>query len=125
MKKIVYTDKAPEAVGPYSQAVASNGLLCISGQLPIDPQTGSFVSDDVVDQVRQCLANLQAILTAGGSTVDNVLKTTIYLKRIEDFGLVNEEYAKVFGQSLPARAAFEVANLPKGALVEIEALAAV
>jgi 2-iminobutanoate/2-iminopropanoate deaminase len=124
MKKIVYTEHAPEAVGPYSQAIASNGFLFVSGQLPIDPKTGAFVSDEVVDQVRQCLMNLEAILTAGGSSVEQVVKTTIYLKRIGDFALVNEEYAKVFGQSLPARAAFEVANLPKGALVEIEAIAA-
>ena len=124
MKKIVYTEHAPEAVGPYSQAIASNGFLFVSGQLPIDPKTGAFVSDEVVDQVRQCLMNLKAILAAGDSSVEQVVKTTIYLKRIGDFALVNEEYAKVFGQSLPARAAFEVANLPKGALVEIEAIAA-
>ena len=123
MKSIVHSDKAPAAVGPYSQAVATESLLLVSGQLPIDVETGKFISDDVVDQTHQCLKNLSAILEKGGSSLEHVLKTTVYLKNISDFAAMNEVYATYFTQDPPARAAFEVANLPKDALVEIEAIA--
>jgi len=123
MKSIIHSNKAPAAVGPYSQATATESLVFVSGQLPLDVATGAFASDDVVGQTHQCLKNLSAILEAAGSSMENVLKTTVYLKDIRDFGAMNEVYATYFTQDPPARAAFEVANLPKDALVEIEAVA--
>ncbi|PKL10653.1 MAG: reactive intermediate/imine deaminase [Spirochaetae bacterium HGW-Spirochaetae-8] len=123
MKEIIYTESAPAAVGPYSQATANETLLFVSGQLPIDPATGAFAADDVAGQTRQCLENLSAILEAGGSSLQSVMKTTVYLKDISHFSMMNEVYASFFKENPPARAAFEVANLPKGALVEIEAIA--
>jgi len=123
MKSIIHTDKAPAAVGPYSQATATESLVFVSGQLPIDATTGKFASDDVVGQTHQCLKNLVAILQEAGSSMEKVLKTTVYLKDIKDFVAMNEVYSTYFTQDPPARAAFEVANLPKNALVEIEAIA--
>ncbi len=123
MKRIIHTEAAPAAIGPYSQAVRAGDLLFVSGQLPLDPATGAFVPGGIKEQTQQCLKNLEAILTAGGSSIAQVVKVTVYLQSIGDFGAMNETYAEVFGESMPARAAFEVAALPKSALVEIEAVA--
>ena len=123
-KKIIYSDHAPEAIGPYSQAVEAQGAICfVSGQLPIDPATGQFAGDSIEEQTEQALKNIQAILEAGGLTMANVVKTTVLLKDIADFGAMNEVYARFFERECPARAAFQVAAIPKGALVEIEAVA--
>ena len=124
MKKIISTPAAPAAIGPYSQAVKAGGLVFVSGQLPIDPATGEFAGSDVVSQTRQSLQNIKSILEAEGLTMDSVVKTTVLLQHISDFGAMNEVYAQFFETDCPARAAFEVAALPKGALVEIEAVAA-
>ncbi|MDR1582790.1 MAG: RidA family protein [Prevotellaceae bacterium] len=125
MKRIINTNKAPAAVGPYSQAVEVNNTLYISGQIPVDPETGKFVSDtDVKEQAKQALKNIGQILDAAGYSFNDVVKSTVLLKNISDFATVNEVYATFYTESLPARAAFEVANLPLGALVEIETIAA-
>jgi 2-iminobutanoate/2-iminopropanoate deaminase len=125
MKRIINTKKAPKAVGPYSQAVEVNDTLYISGQIPIDPETGKFASaTDVREQTRQALKNVGQILDAAGYSFGDVVKSTVLLKNIGDFTAVNEVYATFYTDSLPARAAFEVANLPLGALVEIETIAA-
>ncbi|PID29869.1 MAG: reactive intermediate/imine deaminase [Candidatus Cloacimonadota bacterium] len=123
MKKIIATEKAPKAVGPYSQAVIAGENLFISGQLPIDPATSKFVSEDVAEQTEQCLKNMGEILKEAGMNYDNVVKTTVLLADIKDFVAMNEVYAKFFTENFPARAAFQVANLPLGARVEIEAVA--
>lgn len=123
MKKILATTHAPAAIGPYSQAVNAGGFVFVSGQLPIDPATGEFAGEDIAAQTRQSLTNIKNILASGGLTMDNVVKTTVLLKNITDFGAMNEVYATFFGGDCPARAAFEVAAIPKGALVEIEAIA--
>lgn len=124
MKKIVSTAKAPAAIGPYAQAVQTNGLVITSGQLPIDPATGAF-PDGIQAQTRQSLTNVKAILEEAGVTMDAVLKTTVFLSDMNNFGAMNEVYATFFTEgSFPARSAVEVARLPKNALVEIEAIAA-
>lgn len=122
--KQVATSDAPEAIGPYSQAIAANGLLFVSGQLPIDPATGGFVSDDPVEQAAQCLRNIQAIAKAAGTDLTNTVKTTILVCDLSRFKEINEVYAAFFGAPFPARATFEVSALPKGAQVEIEAIIA-
>jgi 2-iminobutanoate/2-iminopropanoate deaminase len=125
MKRIINTDKAPAAIGPYSQAVEVNNTLYISGQIPIVPETGRFVSDtDVKEQATQVLKNIGHILDTAGYSFNDVVKSTVLLKNIGDFAAVNEVYATFYTESLPARAAFEVASLPFGALVEIETIAA-
>jgi len=124
MKVVVSTEKAPAAVGPYSQAVKANGFLFISGQIPIDPETGQIDAVDVAGQVKQVLANLDAILNAEGLTVADVVKTTIYVTSMDYFKQVNEIYATLFDTKPPARSTVEVSALPKGAKVEIEAIAA-
>lgn len=124
MKKIISTDRAPKAIGPYSQAVMVNDMLFISGQIPIDPATGNIVSDDIRLQTEQVLRNLVAILKEAGFTVENVVKTTIFLKDMGKFADVNEVYKGFFKEgNYPARATVEVARLPKDVLVEIEAIA--
>ena len=123
MKEQVSTDKAPAAIGPYSQAIKCNGLVFVSGQLAIDPETGE-VKGDIKEQTKTVLTNMGAILEAAGTSLANVLKTTVYLDDIGDFAAMNEVYAGFFSSAPPARAAFEVAKLPKNALVEIEAVAA-
>ena len=123
MKKIISTENAPKAIGPYSQAVEANGTLYISGQLPIDPATGKFVEGGIKEQTEQCLKNIAAILSAAGYSFENVVKSTVLLDKISDFAAMNEIYAKYYTQNPPARAAFEVASLPLGALVEIETIA--
>ena len=123
MKQAIFSASAPAAIGPYSQAITVGDTVYISGQLPIDPATGSFPSDDVRDQTRMSLENIRAILAAAGLTMANVVKTTVLLDDIGDFGAMNEVYGAYFAEPYPARAALEVAKLPKGAKVEIEVIA--
>lgn len=124
MDRKIVTDKAPAAIGPYSQAVAAGGLLFVSGQLPLDPVTGAFTADDAAGQTKQSLQNIAAILEAAGTDLEHVVKTTVFLQSMEDFAAMNAVYGEFFnGAVLPARAAVEVAKLPKGALVEIECVA--
>lgn len=123
MNTAIHTDKAPAAIGPYSQAVRGGDTIYVSGQLPIDPATGAFAGDDIKSQTRQSLANMQSILKAAGADMCNVVKTTVLLKDIADFAAMNEVYAEFFTQPYPARAAYQVVALPKDALVEIECIA--
>lgn len=123
MKTIISTPAAPGAIGPYSQATAAAGLVFVSGQLPLDPATGAFAPGGVREQAARSLKNLCAILAAVGCGPEDVVKTTVFLQNIADFAAVNEVYAAVFPENCPARSAVEVGALPKGALVEIEAIA--
>ena len=124
MANRINTEHAPAAIGPYSQGVELGNLVFVSGQLPIDPATGAFASDDSQGQTRQSLTNLSKILEEAGLTLGHVLKTTVFIQHMDDFAKMNEIYAEFFnGDVLPARSAVEVAKLPKGALVEIEAIA--
>lgn len=121
----ISTEKAPAAIGPYSQAIDSGaGIVFVSGQLPIDPATGAFPEGGVVEQTRQSLTNARAILEAAGLGLENVVKTTVFLADMADFGAMNEVYASFFSAPYPARSAVAVKTLPKGALVEIECIAA-
>ena len=122
--KALTTEKAPAAIGPYSQAIEANGFVYASGQLPIDPATGAFPEGGVKEQTRQSILNAQAILRSAGLELSNVVKTTVLLSDIADFDAMNEVYAEFFGEPYPARSAFAVRALPKGALVEIEMIAA-
>src|SRR5574344_779427 len=124
MKKVIATNNAPGAIGPYSQAVAANGFLFISGQVPVDPATGNVVEGGITEQSEQVMKNLEAILTEAGCTFDNVVKSTCYLSDIANFAPMNAVYGKYFKQDPPARAAFAVRTLPKEVLVEIEMIAA-
>ena len=124
MNKAISTEKAPAAIGPYSQAIEANGFVYASGQLPIDPATGAFPEGGIKEQTRQSLLNAQAILQQAGLDLKNVVKTTVLLADIADFGAMNAVYAEFFSQPYPARSAFAVKALPKGALVEIECIAA-
>lgn len=123
MNKTIHTPNAPAAIGPYSQAVQAGNLLFVSGQLPVDPATGAFAGDDVVTQTRQSLNNVSAILAEAGYSCADVVKTTVLLADIGDFAAMNAVYAEFFKENCPARACFAVKDLPKGALVEIEAIA--
>lgn len=123
MKPIV-TSAAPAAIGPYSQAIEVNGFVYASGQLPIDPATGAFPEGGVQEQTRQSLLNVKAILEEAGLTLANVVKTTVYLADMGDFAAMNEIYSQFFNQPFPARSAVAVKALPKGALVEVEVIAA-
>ena len=123
MKKVISTKDAPQAIGPYSQAIAANGFLFISGQLGVTP-SGEFAGADVKSQAQRSLQNLQAILSEAGLGFENVVKTTIFLADIADFAAVNEIYAKFFSEPYPARSTIAVKTLPKGGLVEIELIAA-
>ena len=125
MKKIISTNEAPAAIGPYSQAVRSGNFLFCSGQIPLDPKSGQITSGDIAAQTRRVLDNIAAVLRAEGLTFDNVVKTTIFLTDLGDFQTVNEVYSSYFEQSPPARSTVQVTALPKGANVEIEAIAAV
>lgn len=122
--KALTTEKAPAAIGPYSQAIEANGFVYASGQLPIDPATGAFPEGGVKEQTRQSILNAQAILRSAGLELSNVVKTTVLLSDIADFVAMNEVYAEFFCEPYPARSAFAVRALPKGALVEIEMIAA-
>ena len=124
MKQIVATAHAPQAIGPYSQAVTWNGLAFLSGQIPLDPATGRIVEGDIAVQTERVLENLKAVLEACGSTLAQVLKTTVYLKDMSEFPRMNEVYARYFPENPPARATVEVARLPRDARVEIDAIAA-
>lgn len=123
MQKTIVTDKAPAAIGPYAQAVAIDGLMITSGQLPIDPATGAF-PEGIAGQTRQSLTNVKAILAEAGVGMESIIKTTVFLSDMENFGAMNEVYASFFTTgTFPARSAVEVARLPKDALVEIEVIA--
>ena len=123
--KPIHSDKAPAAIGPYSQAISSGaGLVFVSGQLPIDPATGAFPEGGVKEQTHQSLTNAAAILEAAGLSLKNVVKTTVFLADMADFAAMNEVYAQLFSAPFPARSAVAVKTLPKGALVEIECIAA-
>lgn len=125
LPEIVATNAAPSALGPYSQAVKAGGLVYVSGQLGLDPATGEFVEGDVQDETRQVLTNLGAVLKEAGSSFKKVVKVTVFVKDLGDFGLVNEVYAEFFTENPPARACVEVARLPKDARVEIDLTALV
>jgi endoribonuclease L-PSP, putative len=122
-KQIISTDKAPGAIGPYSQAVWAGDILFASGQIPIDPTTGEIASDNVQDQAHQSLKNVQAILEAAGLTFENVIKATVFIKNMDDFAAINEVYAQYFSSPYPARSCIEVARLPRDVKVEVEVIA--
>ena len=122
-KEIIKTAKAPEAIGPYSQAVRAGSMIYTSGQIPIKPETGEVVQGDISKQTEQVLNNLKAVLEAGGSSLEKVLKTTVFLKDMGDFAAMNAVYAKYFADRQPARSAIQVAKLPKDVGIEIEAVA--
>jgi len=122
-KKIIATRNAPAAIGPYSQAVTGAGLIFVSGQIPLDPETGEISGTNIKEQTDRVMKNLDAVLTAGGSDLGKVLKTTIYLADMDDFPIVNDIYGGYFDSAPPARASVEVSRLPKGVLVEIDAVA--
>lgn len=123
MKRIIHTEKAPAALGPYSQAVEVNGTIFVSGQIPFVPETMSLISEDIQDQTKQSLENVKAILETAGYTFKNVVKATVFIKNMEDFALMNEVYNEYLGNIRPARACVEVAKLPKDVKVEIEVIA--
>ena len=124
MKDVVLTDRGPKPIGPYSQAIRTNGFLYVSGQVALDPKTGEFVGTDIRQQTERTLENIKGILEAAGSNIHHVVKTTVFLKDMNDFAAMNEAYAKFFTQAPPARSTVQVARLPKDALVEIEVIAA-
>ena len=123
MKEFIHTDRAPQAIGPYSQAIKANGLVFASGQIPTDPQTGQFVPGGIEEQTEQVLKNLAAVLEAAGSGLNRVVKTTVFLAYMQEFGAMNEVYGRFFSEQPPARATVEAVSLPRGARVEIEAIA--
>ena len=122
--EVVHSDKAPKALGPYSQAIVANGFVFASGQVPIDPATGEFAEGGIAEQTRQSLTNVTHVLAAAGTDLSHVVKTTVYLSDMANFAAMNEVYATFFKDPYPARSAVAVKTLPKGALVEIEVLAA-
>ena len=123
MKQIVQTEQAPKAIGPYSQAIKANGFVFASGQIPIIPETGEFVAGGITEQTEQVIKNLSRVLEAAGSGLDRVVKTTVFLADMEEFVEMNEVYGKYFSEEPPARATVEASGLPRGARVEIEAIA--
>jgi 2-iminobutanoate/2-iminopropanoate deaminase len=123
VKDIVVTEKAPKPIGPYSQAVKSNGFLFLSGQTAVDPHTNEFLNGDVREQTARVMQNLKAVLEASGANLNHVVKTTVFLKDMNDFAAMNEVYGKFFTAAPPARSTVQVARLPKDALVEIDAIA--
>jgi 2-iminobutanoate/2-iminopropanoate deaminase len=123
-RDIVKSEGAPNAIGPYSQAIKANGLIFTSGQIALDPRSGQVVGEDIKTQTRRVLDNLKAVLEAGGSSMDRVLRCTVFLKDMNDFGPMNEEYGSYFKELPPARTTVQVAKLPRDALVEIDAIAA-
>ena len=125
MKTIITTPKAPAAIGPYSQAILVNGMLFTSGVIPIDPETNTLVQGDVEAQARQAIGNLKNLIEASGSSMEKVVKTTVFIKDMNDFGKINDIYKEFFTSDFPARSCVEVARLPKDVLIEIEAIAVV
>ncbi|MBO4947971.1 MAG: RidA family protein [Peptococcaceae bacterium] len=123
MKQIIQTNNAPQAIGPYSQAVMANGTLYVSGQIPVVPATGAIVSDTVEEQTRQVLENVKAVVEAAGLTLNDVVKTSVFIKNMDDFAVINGIYSEYFKENCPARACVEVARLPKDVLIEMEAIA--
>lgn len=123
MKKIIETSQAPKAIGPYSQAIEINGMVFTSGQIPVNPSTGEVVQGNIAEQARQVFKNLEAVLAAAGCNLANVVKTTCFLKSMNDFAAMNEVYSGFFTSDYPARSTVEVARLPKDVLIEIEAIA--
>jgi 2-iminobutanoate/2-iminopropanoate deaminase len=123
VKEIISTENAPGAIGPYSQAIKAGDMVFCSGQIPIDPQTGEFVSQDIAEQTEQVLKNLSAVLEAAGSDLNNVVKTTVFLADMNDFAAMNEVYTRYFSENKPARATVQAARLPRDARVEIECIA--
>jgi 2-iminobutanoate/2-iminopropanoate deaminase len=122
-RESVQTENAPKAIGPYQQAIKANGFIYTAGQIPIDPKTGNLVEGDISAQTRQVLENLKAVLEAGGSALDRVVKATVFLKNMADFAPMNEVYAQYLGSAKPARSTVAVAELPRGALIEIDLVA--
>lgn len=122
MKKIISTDQAPAAIGPYSQAVEVKGLLFTSGVIPIIPETGELVEGGIEEQAKQAIGNLAALIKASGANIQNTVKTTVFIKNMDDFAKVNEIYSNYFEKDCPARSCVEVARLPKDVLIEIEAI---
>jgi 2-iminobutanoate/2-iminopropanoate deaminase len=125
VKQIIQTNRAPQAIGPYSQAVKARGFVYASGQIPIDPTTGQFVPGGITEQTEQVLKNVAAVLEASGSGLDKVVKTTVFLADMEEFAAMNEVYARFFSSEPPARATVQAAGLPRNAKVEIEVIALV
>jgi 2-iminobutanoate/2-iminopropanoate deaminase len=123
VKHVIKTDQAPQAIGPYSQAIKAAGLVFVSGQIPIDPATGGFVEGGIAEQTEQVMKNLAAVLEAAATGLDRVIKTTVFLADMTDFAAMNEVYGRSFTKDPPARATVQAAGLPKGAKVEIEAIA--
>ena len=123
LREVIATEQAPRAIGPYSQAIRAGNLLFCSGQIPIDPSTGEFVSGGVAEQTEQVMRNLSAVLSAGKSSLKQVVKTTVFLADMDDFTAMNEVYGRYFGENPPARATVQAARLPRDAKVEIEAIA--
>ncbi len=124
MKNVISTDKAPAAIGPYSQAIEVNGLVYTSGVIPVNPATGEIVGSTAAEQADQAIGNLKNLVEAAGSSMDKVIKTVVFIKNMDDFGKINEVYGKYFSEPYPARSCVEVARLPKDVLIEIEAIAA-
>jgi 2-iminobutanoate/2-iminopropanoate deaminase len=124
MKNVVITDRGPKPIGPYSQAVKANGFVFVSGQVALDPKTGQMVAGDIAQQTERALENLKAIVEASGTQLNHVVKTTVYLKNMDDFAAMNEIYARYFTLSPPARSTIQAARLPKDALVEIDVIVA-
>ena len=123
MKNIISTEKAPKAIGPYSQAAEVNGIIYTSGVIPINPETNELVTGDIATQAKQAIGNLVALLNAAGSSAEDVIKTTVFIKDMNDFAAINEIYSTFFTTNYPARSCVEVARLPKDVLIEIEAIA--
>lgn len=125
MKEALHTENAPKAIGPYSQAIRANGLIFASGQIPLDPTTGQVVDGGIKEQTQRVLDNLKAVLESAGSSLDRVVKTTVFLSNLDDFGDMNDVYGRYFPGSAPARSTVEVSRLPRGVRVEIDLIALV
>ena len=123
MANVISTDKAPAAIGPYSRAIEVNGMIYTSGMIPIDPSTGELVTGSVEAQAEQAISNLEALLAASGSSIEKVVKTVVFISNMDDFGKINEVYAKHFKEPYPARSCVQIARLPKDVAIEIEAVA--
>lgn len=124
MKEIIQTDRAPQAIGPYSQAIRANGFLFLSGQIPLDPVTGNLVTGSITEQTERIFENVKAVLESAGLTLEDVVKTTVFLRDMSDFGEMNQTYARYFASNAPARSTVQAARLPRDVGVEIEVIAA-